>query len=108
MRIESVPSSAVPLNDTGHDGKSAPVAVPVPLQLTVVPFNVPCAVPDTLSPPAHVALNVPLPLFDVCSVTCHWKFVHEEGEGTTLAEVHTPRSTLAPADVGVGPVSVLV
>ena len=39
--IESVPSSAVPLNDTAHDGRSAAVAVPLPDQLTVVPLSVP-------------------------------------------------------------------
>jgi len=66
-----VPSSAVPLNDTAHDGRSAAVAVPLPDQLTVVPVRVPCAVPATFNPPAHVALKLPLALLDVCSVTCH-------------------------------------
>jgi hypothetical protein len=98
----------VPLSETGHEGKSAAVAVPVPLQLTVVPLSVPCAVPDTFRPPAHVALKLPLPLFDVCSVTCHWKFVQDEGAGTTLADVHTPRSAFALRVVEVGDVSVLV
>ena len=47
-----------------------PGAVPTALavQLTVVPDNVPRAVPVTCRSPAHVALNVPDPVVPVNSV----------------------------------------
>lgn len=107
MRIESVPSSAVPVSAIGQDGRSGAVAVPFPDQVIVVaPVSVPSAVPDTFSVPAHVALNEPFALFDVCSVTFQWKFVHDEGDGTMELDVHAPIKALTPDPLG--PVSVLV
>lgn len=60
----------------------------------LLPVCVPCAVPATCTPPAHVALKLPFALFDVFSVTDHAKFVHESGEGmaVTVAERYVPES----------------
>ena len=60
----------------------------------LLPVCVPCAVPATCTPPAHVALKLPFALFEVFSVTDHVKFVHESGEGmdVTVAERYVPDS----------------
>ena len=96
----------MPVNEIGQDGRSGAVAVPVPDHVIVVPLSVPCAVPDTFNVPEHVALNDPLALLPVCSVTFQWKSVHDEGDGMMLLEDHAPISALTPE--AVGPVSVLV
>ena len=69
---------------------------PAALQFTVAPFNVPWAVPETFKSFAHVALKDPLALVDVCSLAFHLKSVHDEGEGTLLADAHVPISALTP------------
>src|SRR3954470_5929959 len=105
MRIEFAPSSAVPVNVIAH-GVELPgsVAVPFAPHATVVPVSVPDAVPATLRPPAHVALNEPLAVVAVCSVGCHWKSTHVDGDGIAPPDVeaHVPISASA---VEVGPVT---
>ena len=54
----------------------------------VEPLSVPSAVPATFRSPAHVALNDPLAVVAVCSVTFHLKSVQVDGDGMTLAEAH--------------------
>jgi hypothetical protein len=43
--------------------------------VTVVPDNVPCAVPATCMVAMHLAVNVPVPLVPVTSVIVQWKSV---------------------------------
>jgi hypothetical protein len=71
---------------------------------------VPAAVPETLSPPAHVALNDPMAAVgDIC-VGVHLKFVQLDGGGTTLvdADVQVPTSASTVDVVGLLGVVVLL
>ena len=79
----------------------------LPLQLMVAaPLKAPSAVPTTLRSFAHDALNEPLALVPVCSVTFHLKSVQELGAGIRFDEVQVPIRELLPA--AVGPASELV
>ena len=98
--MESVPSSAVPVSVIAHDGTPGPVAFPDALHAIVDPLSDPSAVPVTSRLPAHVALNNPFAVVEVCSVTDHLKSVHEDGDGATLADAHDPISALTPGDEG--------
>jgi hypothetical protein len=101
MRIEFVPSSAVPVNVIAHNGTLGAWATPVALQLITVPLKVPCAVPATFRSPAQDALNEPFAVVAVCSVGLHWKPEQLDTEGITLdADAHVPISALTPAAVG--------
>ena len=108
-RIESMPSSAVPVSVMAHEGSPGAVAVPLALHAITEPLRVPWAVPATFRSPAQVALNDPLAEDAVCSVTFHLKSVHVDGDGMTLdavdAEAQLPISAATPAVVG--PVVVL-
>src|SRR6185436_8098207 len=108
MRIEFVPSSAVPVSVIAHAGAPVSVAVPSASHEMVLPDSVPDAVPATFRLPAHVALNEPLALVAVCSVGFHLKSTHVEGEGITPldAEAHVPMRALMVAVPLVGPVTV--
>ena len=101
MRIVSVPNSAVPVSEIGHDGRSGAVAVPCADQL-IVPdgVSVPCAVPASFSDPAQVAVKLPLAVVAVWSVTVHLKSVQVLGVGMMLDDVQTPMS--APVPIGEG------
>ena len=103
------PSSAVPLNDTAHDGMSGVVAMPWAVHVTVVPLSVPAAVPDTFRPPAQVALKAPIAAVGDCCVGVHLKSVQLEGEGMMLvdAEDHEPTSASTDVDEGLGAVVLL-
>jgi hypothetical protein len=93
-----VPSSAVPASVIAQgDGTLGPVAVPAALQAIVDPFSDASAVPATIRLFRHVALNNPLAVVDVRSVTVHLKSVQEEAEGATVADAHAPMSALTPA-----------
>jgi len=85
--------TAVPLIEIAH---AAPACEAVALTWNAMlsPVCVPCAVPTTATPPAHVALKLPFALFDVFSVTDQAKFVHESGEGiaVTVADRYVPDS----------------
>src|SRR6185436_1342949 len=102
MRIEFVPSSAVPVSVIAHAGAPVSVAVPSAPHVIVLPDSVPDAVPATFSPPAPVALVA------VCSVGFHLKSTHVEGEGITPldAEAHVPMRALMVAVPLVGAVTV--
>jgi hypothetical protein len=86
----------VPLSVIAHDGDPGAFAFPVALHMIVDPLNDPCAVPLTFRSFAHVALNDPFAVVAVCSVTLHLKSVHDEGDGTTVADDHVPISALMP------------
>ncbi len=79
------------------EGTLGPVAVPAALQAIVDPFSDASAVPATIRLFRHVALNDPLAVVDVRSVTVHLKSVQEEAEGATVADAHVPMSALTPA-----------
>jgi len=107
-RMESVPSSAVPVSEIaqGDCGSGDPVAVPVALQATVVPVSVPLAVPANATP-LQVALNDPAALVAVWLVAIHLKFVHVLGSGmivplASCTDCQVPASAFVPDDdVGV-------
>ena len=107
IRIESTPSSAVPLNAISQPVSPGADAVPVACQLIVLAevFSVPCAVPETWRSPAQVALNEPRAAVAVCSVAFHLKFVHELGDGMMFAEDQLPSMAFTP--VAEGPTSPL-
>jgi len=88
-----------------HDGSPGALAFPAALPLIVPPFSVPSATPFSFSAPAQVALNEPLALVDVCSVTSHLKSVHVLGDGTMFDEDQLPTSDLM--SLADGPVNVL-
>lgn len=91
----------MPVNEIEHEGSPGAVALPVALQLSVVPLvRFPCAVPVNFSSPAQVALKFPLALVAVCSDTSHLKSVQAVGEGMMLVEVQLPRNALAPEAEG--------
>lgn len=101
MRIESTSSSAVPVRLTVHDVKPGAVAFALPLQLMMAgPLKLPSAVPVTVKSPAHVALNDPLALVLVCSLTVQTKFAQELGAGIKFAEVQLPINAPLPAALG--------
>ena len=104
--MESVPSSAVPVNVIAQADKPGAAALPSALHAIVDPLIVPSAVPVTFKSFAHIALNDPFADEAVCSVTFHWKSEQDEGDGMTDADVQLPISAFTP-DVD-GPVSVLV
>jgi hypothetical protein len=109
MRIESTPSSAVPVSAIEQFVSPGADAVPVAFQLisAALPLeNAPSAVPDTCRSPAHVALNVPLADVAVCSVAFHLKLVQELDAGITLPDVQLPSKALTP--VAEGPVRSLL
>jgi hypothetical protein len=95
-----VPSSAVPVSVIGHDGTLGPDAFPDAFHAIVDPVSDPSAVPVTSRLLAHVALNDPFAVVDVCSVTDHLKSVHEDGDGARLADAHDPIRALTPGDDG--------
>jgi hypothetical protein len=102
-RIESTPSSAVPVSVMGHAGNPGTEAAAWAFHAIVEPARLPLAVPATLSPPAHVALNVPLALLPVCSVTLHLKFEQAPGVGSDGAAVdddQVPSSAATPVAEG--------
>ena len=105
MRIESTPSSAVPLSVIAHAVRPGAVAFPCALHEMPVPLSVPCAVPVSFRSPAHVALNDPRALVDDCSLAFHLKSLHALGEGMMFDEDQLPDS--APMPLADGPVSVL-
>ena len=70
------------------------------LHVIVDPLSVPCAVPDTFRLFAHVALNDPFALVDVCSVTFHLKSVQLDGDGMIVADVQLPIRALTPGVLG--------
>jgi hypothetical protein len=90
----------------GHELTPGALALPTADQTIDEPLSDPCAIPLTFKSFAHVALNDPFAIVEVCSVTVHLKSVQEEADGATLVEDHVPMSALRPdAD---GPVCVLV
>ena len=107
MRIVSVPSSAVPVSEIAHDGRSGAVAVPCADQ-SIVPdgLSVPCAVPASFSVLAQVAVKFPRAVVAVCSVTVHLKSVQLLGVGMMVDDVQTP--IRAPVPIGDGLVAELL
>src|SRR3954463_9603437 len=96
MRIEFVPSSAVPVSVIAQGLPPVSVAVPFAAHMIVLPVSVPDAAPATFSPPARVALNEPIALVAVCCVGFHLKSTQVDGEGMMLldADAHVPMSAL--------------
>jgi hypothetical protein len=64
--------------------------------MMVEPLSDPWAVPLTFKSFPHVALNEPLAIDEVCSVTVHLKSVHEEGDGAIVADDQVPIRALMP------------
>lgn len=110
MRIVVAPSSAVPLSEIAHDGISGVVAMPLADHVMVVPLSVPPAVPETVRPPAQVALKAPTAAVADCCVGVHTKFVQLDGDGMMFvdADFQVPASASAVVDVGLLGVVVLV
>src|SRR3954470_20854342 len=110
MRIELTPSSAVPVSEIAQDAISGVVATPWPVQVIVVPLSVPAAVPETLRPPAHDALNDPEAEVGDCCTGVQLKSVQLEGEGMmpVEADFQVPTSASTPVDVGLLGVVVLL
>jgi hypothetical protein len=106
IRIESTPSSAVPVSEIVQLVIPGAVALPLALQLiTAVEFvaNEPCAVPDTCRSPAHVALKDPAAEVAVSCDAFHLKLVQDAGEGMMVDDDQLPDR--APMPVAEGPVS---
>ena len=104
-RTESRPISADPVRAMLQEGSPGALPTPVAFQLIVDPLSVPAALPESFRSPGHEALNDPLALVPVCSVTFHLKSVHELGLGIRLLEDQLPIS--APMPAAEGPVTVL-
>ena len=71
------------------------VALPVAVSATLVPLSVPLAVPASVMPPPHVALNVPAIADAVCVAIWNWKFPHDPTSGSADVvddEVQVPTS----------------
>jgi hypothetical protein len=71
------------------------LAVPWAVIDTAVPFSVPEASPEMLTPPPHVALNVPEIDVEVCVVIWYWKLPQLVGlgsAGSALVDAHVPTS----------------
>lgn len=99
--MESTPSVAVPVSVMTHDVRPGPVALPFAFKLIAVgEVNVPSAAPVNFRSPAQLALNEPLAVVVVCSVTFHLKSVQVFGDGIRLDEVQLPSSELLPASLG--------
>jgi len=84
------------------------LAIALACQLIVVPFSVPAAVPDTLRPPAQLALNDPIADVGDCCVGVHLKSVQLDGAGMTLADVDCQVPTSAATVLSVGLVTVVL
>ncbi len=70
---------AVPVSEMGQAPPPGAVPFASADQVTVVPDNVPWAVPETGMVPIHFAVNVPEPLVPVTSVIVQWKSVQVLG-----------------------------
>ena len=102
IRIDSTPSSAVPVSTTLHVGADGVAASAFADHVITDPVSVPVAVPDTFRSPEQDALNDPFAEFDVCSVGLHLKSEHEAAAGTMLApaEAQLPINAATPAALG--------